>query len=431
MSRSLSTPRRPQVAKRRAATELNTCARVPSQATVSRVRILIDYRPALRQRTGVGEYVHQLARALAEQRMDRSVERRAGDRRAGANADSVDVFTSSWKDRPAGTAVADLGPAVRLVDRRVPVRLLNAGWQRLGWPPVELLTGRSYDVVHSPNPVLIPSRGAARLVTIHDLDFLLQPERTRGEMRHTYPAVVRRDAAAADGIIVVSQQMAGQVTELLHVDPDRVTVCPHGVPRWAPSDPLCPGNPEGHYVLFLGTLEPRKNVDGLLAAYAALCERRPDAPPLKLAGASVPGAEGWRATIAHPPLRGRVVYEGYIEEAGRQALYAGARLLVLPSFNEGFGMPVAEAMSLGVPVVASNRGALPEVSGDAALLVDPEDIAGISDAMERVLFDAELARGMAERGLRQARQFTWARAARLTREAYERAIHVRRGRPGD
>jgi glycosyltransferase involved in cell wall biosynthesis len=394
------------------------------------VRILIDYRAALRQRTGVGEYVHQLARALAEQRVDRSVERRAGDRRAGVNADNVDVFTSSWKDRPTPAAVADLGPAIRVIDRRIPVRLLNACWQRAGWPPVEWLTGRSYDVVHSPNPMLVPSWGAARVVTIHDLDFLLHPGRARAEMRHTYPAEVRRHAAAADGIIVGCQQVADQVVELLHVEPERISVCPHGVPRWSAKGPIVPGNPRGEYVLFLGTLEPRKNVNGLLAAYADLCTRRPDTPPLKLAGGSVPGAEGWRQTIARPPLLGRVIYHGYVEDADRQAIYAGARLLVLPSFNEGFGLPVAEAMSLGVPVVASNRGSLPEVSGGAALLVNPESIGEISQAMERMLFDGELARRMAEAGLRHAQRFTWPRAAELTRAAYERAIDAHRRRLG-
>ncbi len=404
-----------------------------SRATLpfSPVRILIDYRAALRQRTGVGEYVHQLARALAGQRVDRSVDRRAGDRRAAANADSVDVFTSSWKDRPSPGAIADLGPGVRVIDRRVPVRLLNAGWQRAGWPPVEWLTGRSYDVVHSPNPMLVASRRAARVVTIHDLDFLLHPERTRAEMRRTYPAVVRRHAAAADGIIVGCLQVADQVVELLHVDPDRVTVCPYGVPRWTATGPTVAGNPRGEYILFLGTLEPRKNIDGLLAAYADLCARRPDVPPLNLAGGSVPGAEGWRETISRPPLSGRVVYRGYVEDGQRQALYTGARLLVLPSFNEGFGLTVVEAMSLGVPVVASNRGSLPEVSGGAALLVNPEDIREISEAMERVLFDRDLARRMAEDGLRQAKKFTWPRAAELTRAAYERAINVRRRRMGD
>jgi glycosyltransferase involved in cell wall biosynthesis len=361
----------------------------------------------------VGEYVHQLARALAERDLDR-----------------VDVFTSSWKDRPEAAARADLGERVRMVDRRIPVRWLNAAWHRLGWPPVEWVTGRSYDVVHSPTPLLLPSRRAARVVTIHDLDFLLHPDRTRAEMRHAYPALVARHADAADAVIVVSEHVAEKASRLLHIDPDRISVCPHGIPRWAPAPRNEPGNPSGGYILFLGTLEPRKNVDGLLAAYAALIARRPDAPPLRLAGAAVEGAERWRETIARPPLRGRVDYHGYVHDGERQAAYGGARLLVLPSFDEGFGMPVVEAMSLGIPVVASTRGALPEVSGGAALLVDPEDVEGMSQAMERVLFDAGLARRMGEDGRRRAARYSWARAAELTRAAYQRAIDARRVRLG-
>ena len=377
------------------------------------MRILVDYRPALRQRSGVGEYVHQLARALAERKDD-----------------SVDAFTSSWKDRPAPADVADLGTGVRVVDRRIPVRWLNASWHRLGWPPIEWLTGRSYDIAHSPAPLLLPSRGAAGIITIHDLDFLAHPERTRAEMRHAYPALVARHAAAADGIIVVSEHVAEKASRLLRIDPERISVCPHGIPRWAPIPRIDPGNPAGRYVLFLGTLEPRKNVDGLLAAYRDLVGRRPDSPPLKLAGAAVQGATGWRDAIGRPPLLGKVDYHGYVSDADRQAVYTGARLLVLPSFDEGFGMPVVEAMSLGIPVVASTRGALPEVTGGAALLVDPEDVEGLSQAMERVLFDAGMARQMGEDGLRRAACFSWTRTAELTRAAYVRAIEARRARLG-
>ena len=118
-----------------------------------------------------------------------------------------------------------------------------------------------------------------------------------------------------------------------------------------------------------------------------------------------------------------------MSDGDRQAVYAGARLLVLPSFDEGFGMPVVEAMSLGIPVVASTRGALPEVSGGAALLVDPEDVSGLSRAIERVLFESGLARRMGEDGLRRAACFSWARTAELTRAAYRRAIEARRDAP--
>jgi glycosyltransferase involved in cell wall biosynthesis len=382
------------------------------------VRILLDYRPALRQRTGVGEYVHQLAKALGSRHPE------------GGTGASVDVLTSSWKDRPSPETLAELAGLVKVIDRRVPVRALNAAWYRLGMPPVEWLTGCRYDVVHSPGPLLIPTRHAARVVTIHDLDFLRHPERTRGEMRHTYPVLVARHAACADGVIVDSQHVGGQVESLLHIDAGRISVCPIGVVPWPSPNTAVPGNPDGRYILFFGTLEPRKNVDGLLAAYASLVARRPDAPPLRLVGGSVLGADSWRETISSPPLAGRVLYDGYIDAARRQDVYMGARLFVLPSFDEGFGMTVVEAMSLGVPAVVSNRGALPEVTGGAALLVDPEDIAGLSLKMERVLYDPDLARRLAEDGLRQVRQFTWERAADLTYAAYGRAIEARRGRVG-
>jgi glycosyltransferase involved in cell wall biosynthesis len=380
------------------------------------VRVFLDYRPALRQRTGVGEYVHQLAKALGNRHRD------------GELRDSVDVFTSSWKDRPSAEALGELAGVAEVIDRRVPVRALNAAWYRLGMPPVEWLTGRRYDVVHSPSPLLIPTRHAAQVVTIHDLDFLRHPERTRGDMRHTYPALVARHAARANGVIVHSHNVGGQVESLLHVEADRISVCPHGVVPWPSPARVVPGNPDGRYILFSGTLEPRKNVDGLLAAYTLLVGRRPDAPLLRLVGGSVPGADAWRQAIANPPLSGRVIYAGYVDDALRQDMYMGARLFVLPSFDEGFGLTVIEAMSLGVPVVASNRGALPEVTGGAALLVDPEDIAQLSLEMERVLFDPGLARRLAEDGLRQVRQFTWERAADLTYAAYGRAIEARHGR---
>jgi glycosyltransferase involved in cell wall biosynthesis len=394
------------------------------------VRILIDYRPALRERTGVGEYVHQLAKALAARRVDRAIDRHPGDRRAAANADDVEVFTSSWRDRPTDEALADLGPAPRVVDRRLPVGLLNLGWHRLGWPPVEWLTGRSYDVVHSPHPLLIPSRRAARVVTIHDLDFLLHPERTRAEIRRDYAALAARHAAEADAVIVVSAYVGELVERILHVPAERVSICPNGVAAWPEAGPATPGNPGGRYILFLGTLEPRKNVEGLLKAYADLVTRRPDAPPLVLAGSTTPGAEAWREMIGQPPLAGRVEYRGYVADRARQSVYTGARLVVLPSFDEGFGFPVVEAMSLGIPVLASNRGALPEVSGGATLLVDPEDLGALSRAMEAVVFDATLASRLGEAGLVRARAFSWSRSAELTRAAYERAIQSRRHRVG-
>ena len=148
------------------------------------MRVLIDYRPALRERSGAGEYTHQLARALL----------------ASARVD-LTIFSSSWKDRLAPGA--ELAGAA-LIDRRIPVRLLNLLWHRAGWPSIETLSSRTFDVAHSSHPLLMPSREAAQVVTIHDLNFLSHPERTRAEVRRDYPALARSHAQRADAIIVPS-----------------------------------------------------------------------------------------------------------------------------------------------------------------------------------------------------------------------------------
>ena len=394
------------------------------------MRILLDYRPALRVRSGVGEYVHQLAKALAHARVDRAPERRAGDRRAGQNADTVEVFTSSWKDRPDPNALADLGEAVRVSDRRLPVRLLNLAWHRVGWPPVEWLTGHRYDVVHTPYPLLLPSNGAARLCSIHDLDFLDHPERTSGEVRRDYPGLVRLHAHLADGIMVPSKHIGSLVEQRLEVEPGVISVCPLGVPAWEerPRPLEAESRSRSGYILFLSTLHPRKNVGGLLEAYGRLVDRVPSLPPLVLAGGLTEEARPWLESLNRPPLAGRVEYRGYVRDEARQSLYEGARLLVLPSFDEGFGLPVVEAMSLGVPVVAADRGSLPEVVGDAALLVNPDDPESIAHAMEELLSSDALASTLVTKGKLRALQFTWARAAEITRGAYERAIDRRAAR---
>jgi glycosyltransferase involved in cell wall biosynthesis len=374
------------------------------------VRVLLDYRPALRERTGVGEYVHQLARALAR-----------------LPAQDVVVFSSSWKDRLRDS---DAGPLVDIgaIDLRWPVHLLNLSWHRLGWPPVELLTGMRFDVVHSPHPLLLPSRHAARVVTIHDVDFLVNPGRAVAEVRRDYPKLARAHARRADRIIVPSAYTAGQVTVRLDVPADRISVCPEGVPHWVAHAPRLPsGKPRG-FILFLGTLERRKNVGGLLAAYARLLDLKPDAPPLVLAGKAPPEAASVLAQLREVPLAGRVEHLGYVRPEARQALYEEAGLLVMPSFDEGFGLPVAEALSMGVPVVASNRGALPEVLGDAGLLVDPDVPDSIAAAMARVLSEPGLADSLAARGKERARAFSWERCAALTLEAYELALAWRHRR---
>jgi len=364
------------------------------------VRVLIDYRPALRERSGAGEYTHQLVHALA-----------------GLSAPDLDlsIFSSSWKDRLTNTHGLN---GVTTVDRRIPVTVLNWMWHRLGWPPAELMTGQTYDVTHSSHPLLMPTRTAAQVVTIHDLNFLQHPERTRAEIRRDYPELARSHAQRADRILVPSLFTAGEVARELGVPGDRLAICPPGAPPWPPRDT----SPANGYVLFIGTLEPRKNIAGLLDAYEEIVERRIAAPELRLAGSATPAAGPWLARLDRAPLKGIARHVGYVNPADTRRLYEGARLLVLPSFEEGFGIPVLEAMTLGVPVVAARRGSLPEVLGDAGLLVDPEQPTEIADAIVRLLRDSTFASACAERGIARSRQFRWDLTARRVLDTYRQAV---------
>jgi glycosyltransferase involved in cell wall biosynthesis len=421
------------------------------------VRILIDYRPALRQRSGVGEYIFRLLQALQQVRLP---------------GDELAVFSSSWKDR---VDRRDLG-GIGVVDARIPVRVLNRLWHRREWPPIEMVAGR-FDVVHSAGPTLIPAKHAAQVVTVHDLDFLAHPERTWAEMRRDYGALVQQHVLRADHVIVNSAYTAGEVHQRLGVPQTRITVCRPGGLSWTARKAAKPAADDGGngigagaaggaekaeagpvavaggvrgapamvvgppvtaggmtlgtgYILFVGTLEPRKNVGGLLQSYTRLVQRWPDAPRLVLAGRSVALSKPWLEALTKEPLASKAIHLGYVADSEREALYKGASVLVLPSFNEGFGLPVLEAMTVGVPVIASNRGALPEVLGDAGMLIEPEDPDSLTAALERMLTDTALARRLAARGLRRTRLFDWIGSARALRAAYDEAVafHASRGR---
>jgi glycosyltransferase involved in cell wall biosynthesis len=389
------------------------------------VRVLIDYRPALRERSGVGEYTHQLTKALlactAGAKTGRTLE--------------LTLFSSSWKDRLR--AATDLAGAT-IVDRKVPVRVLNFAWHRLGWPPAELLARSTFDVVHSPHPLLTPARRAAQVVMIHDLNFLTHPERTRAEIRRDYPALARDHARRADAVLVPSAYTANEVERLFDVPRDRLAVCAPGAPDWSPRATT----PTDGYILFFGTLEPRKNVGGLLDAYERLLAAsqssiagggqpvagRRSIPTLVLAGRATAEAQPWLDRINRPPLRGAVRHVGYVDANHRRPLFEGAQLLVQPSFDEGFGMTVLEAMSVGVPVVAANRGSLPEVLAGAGVLCDPDQPADMARAIGRLLDDQQLSAACSSRGLVRATAFSWRGTADRVFETYLAAIDRRRAR---
>ena len=369
----------------------------------ARLRILLDYRPALRQRTGVGEYAHQMARALASHAPDAA----------------VTLFSSSWKDRLSRDAV----PGASVIDARVPVRVLNLAWHRLGWPAVEVF-GAAADVVWSLHPLLMPSRRAARLVSIHDLHFLDHPEATAGEVRRDYAPLVASHARKADGIITISEYTRARIESRLGIAPGKVTVCYPGAPDWRiREEPVEPGP-----ILHMGTIEPRKNVAALVRAYLALASQI-DAPQLVLAGRVAMPVDELFPAGASERLRSRVIVSGYVSDEERIRLYRQASMLVIPSSDEGFGIPALEAMSIGLPVIAATRGSLPEVVADAGILVDPDDDMEVTAAMRRVLEEAPLRLELAARGVARARSFSWEASATRLLEACRRAIEHRRMEP--
>jgi glycosyltransferase involved in cell wall biosynthesis len=371
------------------------------------VRILLDYRPALRERTGVGEYVHELARALAETT--------PADER-------VTLFSASWKDRVPADAV----PGLRAIDRRIPVRVLNYAWHRLGWPGAERIARATFDVIHAAHPLLIPTAGAARVITIHDLHFLDHPERTRAEIRRDYPALAPRHALDADQVVVSSRTTAHDVQHKLGVPAARISLCYPGRPSW----PRREQEPSDACIAFLGTIEPRKNLGLLLDAYERLLVRRPATPPLVLAGRASTADDAVVKRCQLPPLQGRVELPGYVPAAQRENLYRRALVFVMPSHNEGFGMPVLEAMTVGVPVVAANRGALPEVLDGAGVLVEPDDVVGLAEALASLLDDPLRRQRQREAGWARADAFDWHSTARAVRGAWAAAANHRRGRHG-
>ena len=363
------------------------------------MRILLDYRSALRHRTGVGEQAHRLAESLVP---------------LLAPDDALTIFSSSWKDRLPPDAV----PGARHVDRRIPVRLLNAAWHRLEAPPVEWLAG-PHDVTHSLHPLMVPSHRAARVITIHDLYFLDNQERTSAEIRRDYARLAASHARRADAIVVPSEYTRSQVMARFGVDRSRIAVCSPGAPEWTRRVEPPPGGP----ILFVGTLEPRKNLAGLLKGYARLVDARPDAPPLVVAGKIPPEY----ASAAEANVGGRVDYRGYVSDEERLRLYRQASMLMLPSLDEGFGLPALEAMTIGLPVIAANRGSLPEVMAGAGILVEPDDPAAMATAMAHVLSEPATRQRMTEEGVARASTYRWGAMAARVYETFGAAIERRRG----
>jgi glycosyltransferase involved in cell wall biosynthesis len=365
----------------------------------------LDLRPSLSRPTGVGAYALALAKRLPSL----------------AKEDRFVYFSASVKERyPSSTWPAN----VTLVDRRLPVRALNFAWNRLGWPALDRLVGVPLDLIHSPTPLIVPGKKARHVVTLHDLFFLKHPEMTQAEIRRDYATLVRDHVQRADGVICVSEHTASEARIILDVPASKIAVIPNGVDP-AYREPIAETEvnaflarrllPRGAF-LYVGSDERRKNLRNLAMAYMGLSQRRHHVPPLVLVGPGSHWAQG--GTIS----RAQILATGYMETRDIRLLMAASAGLVLPSLEEGFGLPVAEAMAAGLPVVCSKGSGLEEVAGGAATLVNPMDTASIAKGMERLLDDPEQAALQRRLGLEQSRKFDWDVAAAKTLEFYRRVL---------
>jgi len=264
------------------------------------------------------------------------------------------------------------------------------------------------DIFHALNQ-RVDHRAAKTVTTFHDL-FVMTGEYSSSEFRARFTAQAREAAERSDRIIAVSQFTASQVESLLGVERSRIHVVPHGVETCEPSR-----RRREKLVLFVGAIQKRKNVARLVRAF----QRMPRGWTLVLAGAADGfGAEAELAAVQGSPRSDDIQVVGYVTREELDDLYARASIFAFPSLDEGFGMPVLEAMVRGVAVVTSNCSAMPEVAGDAALLVDPHDEEDIADALARLAVQDGLRETLVERGRVHVEQFSWDRAVRETWDVY-------------
>ena len=308
---------------------------------------------------------------------------------------------------------------VEPVGRRAPARLLQASWARTDLPTMPMLGVRA-DVVHGTNFVLPPpGRGAAGVVTIHDLSYLRFPE-TVSTASARYRELVPRSLRRAALVIADTRALADEIAAEYRLDSDRIRAIPLGVdPAWFDEPAQLP--PEmalpDRYLLFVGTLEPRKNLETLLTAFREVRRQDPEAPALVLAGPA-----GWGPALDTAGLGpGDVRQVGYLDGAALRSVVAHAAVLCYPSIYEGFGLPPLEALAAGTPVVASDLPPLREVlagAGDAVRFFSARDSGDLAQAITATLAAPREPAG----GVAHARRFTWAQTASLTEMAYRDAV---------
>ncbi len=366
-------------------------------------KICIDVQSAIAQRAGVGRYTKLLVEHLD----------------AGSTDHELLLFYFDFRRK---------GQPVRIHSARekavrwCPGGLAQQAWKRIGFPPFDWFSGKA-DLYHFPNFVIPPLRTGKKVSTIHDVSFLRYPEFAEKKNLDYLRAKIPDTVARADAIITVSQFSAAEIQELLGVDGDRVHVTHLGISSdlKAPAPDVIQQVKQRHalerpYVLFVGTVEPRKNIPFLVDMFEQMQGFDGDLV--------ICGMRGWRSDPILERIRtskraDRIRWLEYIPDAELPALYAGAELFVMASTYEGFGLPPLEAMACGTPVLSSRGGSLPEIVGGAGTLLADYDAGLWAETALRIICDRDTHTRMSEAGRNHAATFTWSKTAGATWKVYE------------
>ncbi|HYD60635.1 MAG TPA: glycosyltransferase family 1 protein [Noviherbaspirillum sp.] len=378
----------------------------------NRVRVGINAVPILSPLTGVGQYTYRLITELQQ------ILPHKPWLFYGTSWDSEIRTAAAPGARELNNAIKRFMPHPHLITRFLKQTRFSSGART-----------HRINLYHEPAFLAYRFKGPS-VVTVHDLSWIRHPEthpaeRVR-EMNRFMPKVI----AHATHVVVDSDFVRREVISHYGVLPERVTTVLLGVsPDFRPCSPseTAPvlarfGLQHGHYQLAVGTLEPRKNLSTVIAAFEQLPDKVRSRFPLVIVGMNGWGMERFSQSLQHMISRGEVRMLGYVAQAELPILYAGARLFVYPSLYEGFGLPPLEAMACGVPVIASNRASLPEVVGNAGILVEPKDDASIASHMLTLIEDSALHARLSEAGRARASAFTWRKFAHETIAVYKKII---------
>lgn len=367
------------------------------------MRVCLDVQSALGPLTGVGRYTHALAAHLPA---------------AAPPGAEVRAFCFDFHGRGGDTFPPEL-PLRRV--RWMPGRLAQQAWKRLGAPPFDWFAGAA-DVYHFPNFIRPPLSRGRSVVTIHDVSFLRMPETTEAANLRYLRRHIRRTVERADLVLTDCAAMADDIRELLDVPATKLRPVWLGIePRFAPPGDAAVAAMRGRlgierpYLLFVGTLEPRKNIPFLVDIFERLADLGLD---LRIVGRTGWHDEPILRRLRTSPLAARIHHHASVEDADLPALYAGAACFVFPSRYEGFGFPPLEAMACGAPVVSSPFGSLREVLAEGAELLEAFDLEAWADAVRRVVTDGGVRAQRIALGHARAARFTWPETARRTWAVY-------------